>query len=92
MSKVESFYWNKLSSKSFFFESEQFLDLRFVLAVRGAVLITSSIYHCCVITQKEFSRKVEMSKVESFYWNKLSSKSFSFESEQFFDLCFVLAV
>ena len=33
-----------------------------------------------------------MSKVESFYWNKLSNKSFSFESEQFFDLCFVLAV
>ena len=33
-----------------------------------------------------------MSKVESFYWNKLSSTSFSFESEQFFDLCFVLAV
>ena len=30
-----------------------------------------------------------MSKVESFYWNKLSSKSFSFELEQFFDLCFV---
>ena len=33
-----------------------------------------------------------MSKVESFCWNKLSSKSFSFEPEQFFDLCFVLAV
>ena len=33
-----------------------------------------------------------MSKVESFYWNKLSSKSCSFESEQFFDLCFVLLV
>ena len=33
-----------------------------------------------------------MSKVESFYWNKLSSKSCSFESEQFFDLCFVLVV
>ena len=33
-----------------------------------------------------------MSKVESFYWNRLSSKSFSFESEQFFDLCFVLVV
>ena len=30
-----------------------------------------------------------MSKVESFYWNKLSSKSCSFESEQFFDFCFV---
>ena len=33
-----------------------------------------------------------MSKVESFYWNILSSKSCSFESEQFFDLCFVLVV
>ena len=33
-----------------------------------------------------------MSKVETFYWNKFSSKSFSFESEQFFDLSFVLAV
>ena len=33
-----------------------------------------------------------MSKVESFYWNKLSSKSCSFELEQFFDFCFVLVV
>ena len=33
-----------------------------------------------------------MCKVESLNWNKLSSKSFSFESEQFFDLGFVLAV
>ena len=33
-----------------------------------------------------------MSKVESLNWNKLSSKSFSFGSEQFFDLCFILAV
>ena len=33
-----------------------------------------------------------MSKVESFYWKKLSSESFSFESQQFFDLCIVLAV
>ena len=52
----------------------------------------SSIYHCCVVRRKEFSRKVKVSKVESFYWNKLSRKSFFFESEQFFDLCFVLAV
>ena len=59
---------------------------------RRAAPITSSIYHWSVIRQKEFSRKVEMSRVESFYWNKLSSKSCSFESEQFFDLCFVLAV
>ena len=55
--------------------------MSFVLAVEGAALITSSIYHYCVVRQKEFSRKVEMSKVESFYWNRLSSKSFSFESE-----------
>ena len=33
-----------------------------------------------------------MSKVEYFYWNKLCSKSSSFESEQIFDLCFVLVV
>ena len=92
MSEVESFYWNKLSSKSFFFESEQFFDLCLFQLFKRAALIMSSIYHCCVIRQKEFSRKVEMSKVESFYWNKLSSQSFSFESEQFFDLCFVLAV
>ena len=92
MSKVESLYWNKFSSKSFFFELEQFFDLCFVLVVQGAALITSSIYHCCVIRQKEFSRKVEMSKVDSFYWNKLSSESGSFELEQFFDLCFILVV
>ena len=34
MSKVESFCLNKLSSKSFFFESEQSFDLHFVLAVQ----------------------------------------------------------
>ena len=33
-----------------------------------------------------------MRKVESFYCNKLSSKSFSFELEEFFYLCFILAV
>ena len=33
-----------------------------------------------------------MSKVESFYCNKLSSKSCSLELEQFFDSCFVLVV
>ena len=34
MSKLESFFLNKLSSKGFFFESEQSFDLRFVLAVQ----------------------------------------------------------
>ena len=33
-----------------------------------------------------------MSKVESFYWTKLSNKSFSLKMERFVDLCFVLAV
>ena len=33
-----------------------------------------------------------MSKVKTFYWITLSNKSFSFELEQFFDLCFLLAV
>ena len=35
MSKVEFCYWNKISSKSFFFELEQFFDLRFALVVQG---------------------------------------------------------
>ena len=33
-----------------------------------------------------------MSKVESFYWNRLSNISFCFESEQLSDLCFVSAI
>ena len=49
--------------------------------LRGAALITSSIYHSCVIRQKEFSSEVEMRKVDSFYWNRLSSKSCYFELE-----------
>ena len=92
MSKVESFYRIKLSNKSLSFELEQFFYLCFVLAVQGLALITCSMYHCCVVRRKDFSRRVEMSEVESFYWNKLSSKSFSFESQQFFDLCIASAV
>ena len=75
MSKVESFYWKKLSNKSFLLNQSCFLYLCFVLAVQGVAFITSSIYHCCVVREKEFSRKLEMSKVESFYWKKLSNKS-----------------
>ena len=92
MSKVESFYLKKLSNKSLSFELEQSFYLCFVLAVQGLALITCSVYHCCVVRQKDFSRRVEMEKVESSYWKKLSSKSFSFESQQFFDLCIILAV
>ena len=83
MSKVESLYLNKPSNKSFSFQLQEFFYFCFVVVVEGVVLITSSIYNCCVVRQKEFSRKVEMSKVESFYWNKLNNESFSFESEQF---------
>ena len=92
MSKVESFYWNKLSSKSCCFELEQFFDLCFVLFVQGAALITSSTYIYCVVIQKEFSRKVGINKVKSFYWNKINSKRCSFESEQFYDLCPVYTI
>ena len=83
MSKVESFYWNKLSNKSFSFELEQFFYLCFVLVVQGAALITSSMYYCCVVRQKEFSSKVEMSKVESFHWNKVSNKAFLLNQSSF---------
>ena len=92
MSKVESFQWNKLSNKNFSFESEQFFFCVLFQLFSGVALITLSICHCCVVRQKEFSRKVEISKVESFYWNKLSNKSFSFASEQFFYLCFLSAI
>ena len=65
MSKFESFCWNKLSSESFSFELEQFFDLCVVLAVGGggggeAPMITSSIYHYCVVRRKECSRKVKL--------------------------------
>ena len=46
----------------------------------------------CIVRQKEFSRKAEISKVESLYHKKLSNKGLSFELEQVFYLCFVLAV
>ena len=92
MSQSQSFCCNTLSSKSFSFESEQLFDLCFILAVQGAALITSSIYHFCVVRQKESSRKVGMSKVESFYWNTLSSKSCPFKLEQILYLYFVLVV
>ena len=93
MSKVESFYWKKLSSKSFSFESDQFFDLCFVLAVHGGSTDnTQYIPLLCCKTKGMFQEsKVEMSKVESLYWNKLSFKSFSFELEKFSNLCFVLA-
>ena len=98
MSKFESFYWNKISSKSCFLNQSSFMICVLFLLFGvgggggGAELITSCIYDYCVIRLKEFSRKFGMSKVESIYWNKLSCKSCSFESEQVFDLCFVLVV
>ena len=92
MSKVESFYWSTLSSKSFSFNWSSLLICVLFYLFRWAALITSSIYDYCVIRQKEFCRKVGMSKVESFCLNKLNSKSCSFELKQFFDFCFVLVV
>ena len=91
MSKVKSFTGINSAIKDFFFELEQFFDLCFVSAVQGVALITSSRYHCCGFRQKEFLRKVEMRKVESFCWNKLSNESSSIESDKLFHLYFVLA-
>ena len=48
--------------------------------------------YSCIVRQKEFSRKAEISKVESLYHKKLINKGLSFELEQVFYLCFVLAV
>ena len=85
MSKVESFYWNKLNNKSFSFELEQRFDLcLFVLAVQGVALIRSSIYHCCVVREKEFFKKVEMSKVEFFTGINSAIKAFLLNQSSFF--------
>ena len=92
MSKVELFTGINSSLKAVFLNFSIFLFVSCFSCSGLAALITPSIYHYCVIRQKEFFRKVEMRKVQSFYLNKLSSKSFSFELVQFFDLCFVSAV
>ena len=42
MSKVESFYWNKLSNESFCFESEQLLICVFLAVQEGCI---DSIWH-----------------------------------------------
>ena len=59
MSKAECFNQNKLSSKSFSFELEQFFYLCLFQLFKGAALITSSIYDYCVIRRKEFPGKLE---------------------------------
>ena len=77
MSKVEFFYWNKLSNNSFSFESDQLSDLCFVSAIQGGCTYNIEyIYHCCVLSQKEFSRKVELSKVEFFTGINSAIKAF----------------
>ena len=59
MSKVLSFHWNKISDKHFSFEIRVAFGLCFVLAVQEVALITFGISHCCIVRQKEFSRKTE---------------------------------
>ena len=83
MSKFESFYWNKLSSKSCSFESEQIFDLCFVLILQGGCTDNIKYIQLLCCKTKELSRKVIISKVESFYLSKLSSKSFSFNLSSF---------
>ena len=67
------------------FELKQFFHCPSVFPIqRGSLEKTDYIKSLLYCKTKGISRKVEMSKVECFYWNKLSNKSFSFESEQFF--------
>ena len=46
--------------------------------------------YCCIVRQKDFSRKVETSKVEFFYWNKLSNKAFLLNWQVFYSTLFSL--
>ena len=46
--------------------------------------MTFSINHCCIIGQKEFSRKTEDSKIKYLSLNEFNSDNSSFESKQFF--------
>ena len=66
MSKVESFYWNKLSNKSFLLNQNNFFICILFQLFEAVACIPSSIYHCCFVREKEFSRKFETSKVEFF--------------------------
>ena len=52
--------------KAFLFNQRNFLICVLFQLFRGVALITLSIHNCCAVRQKEFSRKVEMSKLESF--------------------------
>ena len=70
--------------KAFLFNRSSFFDLCFVSAVQVVALITFSIKHCCIVGQKEFSRKTEDRKLQSFSWNEFTSDNSCFESEQFF--------
>ena len=79
MSKVEFFTGIKSAVRAVFLNQSNFMSCVLFLLLWGAELITSCIYDYCVIRLKEFSMKFEMSKVELIYWNKLSSKSCSFE-------------
>ena len=84
MSNVGSFYCNKLSNKSFSFELKQFFDLCFVLAVQVGCTDNISINYCCIVRQKEFSRKTADSKIKSFSWNQFSSDNSCLNQSRFF--------
>ena len=47
-------------------------------------MITFSINHCCIIGQKEFSRKTEDSRIKYLSWIEFNSDNSCFELKQFF--------
>ena len=83
MSKVESFHGMSSVVTALLLDQSSFSFVSCFSSL-GVALITFSINHHCIMRQKEFSRKVEMSKVESFQWNDVSNDSSCFELEQFF--------
>ena len=66
-SKSESFLLNEFSSDSPCFESGQLLLSFCFFPIQGSFERRLGINHCCIIRGNEFSRKVERSRVESFY-------------------------
>ena len=81
-SKSESFHGMNLAVIALVLNQSSFL-LCFCFSHSGGPLKKIGYKSCCMVRQKEFPRKVEMSKVQNFYWNRLSNKSFSLNQSSF---------
>ena len=66
VSKIKYLSWNGFSSDNSCFEINEFFSLCLHFSHSEGSLKRQNIYYCCVVRQKEFSREVEMNKLESF--------------------------